>query len=205
MWAAGEGHLQVCQYLVNTCKVPALLIAGPNKKRQRNALHWAARNGHAEVVQWLVSECGVPVDVSTSDGTTPFMYAVWKGHLDVCTWLVEEAKCQYGATNGFGCNAIQWCVQTGDVAMCEYLLGIGLNVRLCNKNGHSALHKAAVKGQRGACEWLVSRGGLGLAQMQPDKDGNRPSDMARLDGFSELAVWLHGKETGEDLKKPSHA
>ena len=36
---------------------------------------------------------------------------------------------------------------------------------LLNNNGHSALHKAAVKGQRQACEWLVRVAGLSLPHM----------------------------------------
>ena len=217
MWAAGNGHLEVCKYLCGACGLPAVLLGGPTHKRRRNALHWAARNGHLNVVKWLVLEEAVPVDIGTSDGTTAFMYAVWQGHQSVVKWLArpasptrattsdeggaarcEEAEpgggCEVGARNDFGCNAIQWCVQTGDVPMCELLVALGLDITISNKNGHSALHKAAVKGQRQACEWLIGLGGLALAQMAPDRDGNTPADIARLEGHAGLAAWLEEQQ-----------
>ena len=59
-------------------QLPAIELSGPHRKRMRNPLHWAARNGQLEVVKWLVQDKGVPIDLGTSDGTTPFMYAVWQ-------------------------------------------------------------------------------------------------------------------------------
>jgi len=101
--------------------------------------------------------------------------------------------------------------------MCRWLQAKGLDLGVVNRNGHSALHKAAVKGQRTVCEWLLAPrsnaassaalgddldataaagggisggGGLGLAQLRPDSDGNDPSTMARLAGFGALAAFL---------------
>ena len=113
-WAAGGGHMGCCRFLVDRCGVPAGVTVGPSAKRLRSALHWAARNGHLNVCRWLVLEQGLPPDVPTSDGTTPFMYAVWQGHADVCEWLAAPREaagggCDIAATNSFGCNAVQWC------------------------------------------------------------------------------------------------
>ena len=205
MWAAGNGHLEVCKFLCEN-GLPAVLMAGPTHKRRRNALHWAARNGHLEVVKWLILEQGVPVDIGTSDGTTPFMYAVWQGHRHVVEWLAKPkcdgltekseygGGCAIGLQNHFGCNAIQWSVQTGDIDMCELLVQLGLDIKLSNRNGHSALHKASVKGQRRVCEWLLHNGGLGLEQMLPDKDGNTPADIARLEGYITLGTYLDNQK-----------
>ena len=52
--------------------------------------------------------------------------------------------------------------------MCELLVQLGLDIKLSNRNGHSA-HMASVKGQRRVCEWLLHNGGLGLEQMLPAK------------------------------------
>ena len=100
---------------------------------------------------------------------------------------------------------MQWCAQTGDIPMCEFLLEIGLDLRLKNRNRHSALHKAAVKGQQGACEWLLGPGGLGLDHMCPDTDGNTPAEMARLEGFAELAAWLEEKTRELELEGKAEA
>ena len=59
-----------------------------------------------------------------------------------------------------------------------------------------AIHKAAVKGQKAACEWLLdpTGGGLGAVQLQADGDGNTPAEMARLEGYTELALWLERQQ-----------
>ena len=98
---------------------------------------------------------------------------------------------------------------------------MGLDVKLLNKNKHSALHKAAVKGKRDICEWLLSTEvGLGAFHLQvykllciificmprvflgvallifskKDADGNSPATMARMEGYVELADYLQEKE-----------
>ena len=53
-WAAGEGHLSICQYLVEKCGVNINELSG-KPKRKRHALHWAARNGRLDVVKWFIS------------------------------------------------------------------------------------------------------------------------------------------------------
>ena len=56
-------------------------------------------------------------------------------------------------------NAFQWAAQSPSaeaVAVCRWLRARGLDVRVLNCNGHSAVHKAAIKGHRAVCEWLLS-------------------------------------------------
>ena len=192
-YAAGSGRLEACAFLVDELGVPATRT---QPRDGRTALHWAARNGHAAVCSWLV-ERGVAADVGTHDGTRPLHWAVWQGHLDVCELLLER-RADLHSRNRFGCNAIQWAAQSDSsrgLDVCRWLLGRGLDLSLLNCNGHSALHKAAVKGQRAVCEWLLSdEVRLGAAHVQPDGDGNAPSTMARLEGFTELAAYLEASE-----------
>ena len=61
---------------------------------------------------------------------------------------------------------------------------------MVNLNGHSALHKAAVKGHAALCAWLLGPGGLGAAELRPDGDGNAPSRMARAGGHRRLSEAL---------------
>eukprot|EP00658_Telonema_sp_P-2_P029108 TRINITY_DN22190_c0_g1_i4.p1 TRINITY_DN22190_c0_g1~~TRINITY_DN22190_c0_g1_i4.p1 ORF type:complete len:399 (+),score=62.96 TRINITY_DN22190_c0_g1_i4:43-1239(+) len=194
LWAAGGGHLQVCRYLVEQHRVCPQSTQGDG----RQPIHWAARNGHLEVCQWLVDECRVNPDAATVDGTTAFHWAVWQGHIDVCKWFVSIGS-NWKSLNKYGCNAMQWAAQTSRMDMCRFLVDIGVDATLCNRNGHSSLHKAAVKGQRKVCVWLVHEVGLGAAQMKPDQDGNTPSVMARLEGYTELADWLQELEMQYDI------
>lgn len=137
---------------------------------------------------------GLNVNSTTHDGTSAFHWAVWQGHMHVCKWMVYLGGCDFASTNSFGCNAIQWAAQTADVGMCRWLAAIGLDVRIINRNGHSALHKAAGKGQRATCEWLINEECLGADHMRADGDGNTPAVMARLEGFTALAAELEAAE-----------
>jgi len=187
LWAAGGGHLQVCQYLVDRCNVPVDLA---QKRDGRNAMHWACRNGRIGVCRWLHKR-GVSVNLPTKDGTAPLHWAVWKRHVEVCRWLVEEAKADLHVKNSFGCNAMQWAAMSGDLKVAKWLVGKGLNPGILNTNGHSALHKAAVKGQEEICRWLLSHEvGLGLLHLMADKEGNTPARMAELEGHKKLARYL---------------
>ena len=68
-----------------------------------------------------------------------------------------------------------------------------------------ALHKAAIKGRRAVCEWLLSPegGGLGEQHLRADGDGNTPARMARAEGFEELADYL--EERQRELATPPAA
>lgn len=189
-WAAGAGHLEVCQFLVQDA---GMSVKDGQQKDGRTSMHWAARNGRLAVCRWLLEE-GAHPDVGTVDGTRPLHWAVWQGHVGVCEWLVDEAGADLHSTNTFGCNAVQWAAQTdspaGGLPMCRWLLKRGLDLTLLNRNGHSAMHKAAVKGQSEVCRWLLDEAALDWRHMQADGDGNTPAKMAQAEGFDELARWL---------------
>jgi len=185
-WAAGGGHVAVLTLLA---RLGISMSDMGGQKDGRTALHWAARNGHVAACRWLV-EGGADPNATTHDGTSAIHWAVWRGELQVARYLVDEAGADLHAMNGYGCNAIQWAAQSdgGALLVCRWLRERGLDLKLLNRNGHSALHKAAVKGNAATCEWLLSaEGGLGEPHLRADADGNTPALMARLEGFTELA------------------
>ena len=192
MWAAGGGHLAACELLA--AAAPPLVDA--TQPDGRTPLHWACRNGHLDVARWLVAR-GLDANARTRDGTTALHWCVWQGHLAVAEWLVDGAGADLHARNSFGCNAMQWAAQPADgradaFPMCRWLRDRGLDLAVLNHNGHSAVHKAAVKGRRDVCEWLLAEdgGGLGARHLAADGDGNTPALMARLEGYDELSEWL---------------
>jgi ankyrin repeat protein len=107
MWASGEGHLEICKYLVNDCGVNINDLKGKDGMK-RHALHWAGRNGKIIVASWLVLEKNVDVDVPTEDGTTPLHFAAYNGQLEMCAWLITTGHCDLNRLNAYGCNASQW-------------------------------------------------------------------------------------------------
>ena len=111
-------------------------------------------------------------------------------------WLVHHANADIHTMNSFGCNASQWAAQRryNAIPMFLYLQNTGVDIKIKNKNGHSALHKAAVVGGFETCVWLISQGNLDASHLLADGDGNTPGEMARLEGFLELAQYLTEEE-----------
>jgi ankyrin repeat protein len=197
MFAAGQGHLHVCRYLVDQCRVDP----SAGQPDGRTALLWACRNGQLDVCRYLVDTCGVDAAQTTKDGTSGFHWAVWKSHRHVCAWLISLGRVDWKALNAYGCNAGQWAAQSGDVDSLAWLHAQGLDLGVLNHNGHSVLHKAAQKGRAEACDWLLRHAGLGKRHMRADSDGNTPARMAAAEGHAELAQWLQARAEEMEIER----
>jgi len=157
-------------------------------KQHRNSLHWAARGGHINVAIWLLEE-GVPIDSLTKDGSTAFQWAVWQGQRAMCDFLIERGT-NIHHKNYFSCTAAHWACMGGmDVEFLEYLLSLGIDFSVPNDMGHTPLGKAAFKGHRNHCLWLVKilpNPDLNFG----DNNGKTPAMQAASNGFEELATEL---------------
>ena len=216
LWAAGGGHLDVCRWLCSASGGGVDPKAAVQRARRgfdgRTALHYAARNGRVEVVRWLVREAGCNVDERTVEGTTAFCWACWQGQEETCRLLAGELGADPHVANAFGCTAALWAAQgKASVALCAYLASdLGVSFRRVNGNAQGPLHKAAQRGGRALCEWLVrprGEGGAGIldppdgplaegeapprAHLAPNADeGSTPSQLAAYAGFPDLAAYL---------------
>jgi len=192
-WSAGSNMLELCKFL---CDELGINPSYAERKKGRAAIHWASRNGCTKIIKWLVENKSIDKDCEMSDGTTPFMRACWMGHLETCEYLVREAKCDVHRENRYRCNAVHWAAQSGDVSMLKYLRSLELDFTSENINGHSILHKSATKGFYDACVYLVEE--LNLPSTR-DNDGYSPDDMARIEGYDELAKWLQDKQHEKEI------
>ncbi|CAK9049053.1 unnamed protein product [Durusdinium trenchii] len=104
-WAAGNGHLQLCDFLLDL----RAALEGTTWN-QRTALHYAARNGQTEVCQWLVTKRAEPFALAR-DEVSPLQLAVWQNHLETSRWLVERAGADPLQRNRFGCSVAHWLSQ----------------------------------------------------------------------------------------------
>ena len=110
-----------------------------------------------------------------------------------------ENGADVNSTNKFGCNALLWSAQGKcTVDIMTWLFESGLDFNRINTNGHSALHKAAQRGNTFAVRWLVhsflSESTTGRVFIHPDREGNCPSDLCGMEGHEDLAVWISAKE-----------
>ena len=108
--------------------------------------------------------------------------------VQVMRWLADECGADVGACNVHGCSAVMWCAQgvSGEDAM-ELLRTRGAAFAAGNANGHSVLHKAAQRGKRDVCAWLLSRAqdlGLGRRHASRDLEGFTPDTLARVEGHT---------------------
>jgi ankyrin repeat protein len=206
MWAAGGGQMDIVRYLVEECQCD---LSQPQKGKRsfagRTALHWAARNGHLEAVEYLVSTARAEsskqelIEAATQDGTTAFGWACWQRHVAVMEYLCQQG-CAIDGVNSFGCSPVLWCSQGvggNGLKALQWLQSRGCNMKRVNNNGHGVLHKAAQRGQQDIVEWFIKmvlestkEVNKLLALIGPDTEGYCPSDLAGMEGHSDLAVLL---------------
>ena len=187
-WACGSDSLTVVKYLIEELHFdPSQPQLGRRSYEGRTPLHWAARNGNLRVCEYLLETCKVDVNCKTNDGTSAFAWATWKSEIDVMKLLIKFGANARESANQFGCNASMWaCQSDGDnVDVCEYLRSLHVSFRLVNANGHSALHKAAQRGNERIINWMIENSRrLGLSyslHCKKDLEGFRPSDLAKME------------------------
>lgn len=116
--------------------------------------------------------------------------------------FLHNRGCNINSLNSFGCNALLWCSQgAATPEILSWLHASGADFSLVNDNGHSALHKAAQRGNALACKWLVekflidtSKNFDGFLFIGPDAEGACPSDLCGMNGHEGLAEWLSKHE-----------
>jgi ankyrin repeat protein len=85
------------------------------------AIHYAAEKGYNHIVDLLVSK-GCPVDIPTTDGMTPFMYAAKNNRLETMESLVINHRADTIAVNRAGMTAAHFAAQLDHVDAFETLL-----------------------------------------------------------------------------------
>ncbi|CAO1435632.1 unnamed protein product [Diamesa hyperborea] len=87
-------------------------------------------------VELLISK-GSIVNISTSSGTTPLMFASMKDHLNVVEYLLQK-KAVIGAIDNEGRNALHCAVEYNRYEIAKLLIEAGIDLSVRNKKGYSA-------------------------------------------------------------------
>ena len=188
-WAAGCGHEALCRRLLQ-----AGLSATATCALGRTPLHWAARKGQLSICRFLVEEQGCPPDAATKDGTTPLHLAVWQGEAAVSAWLASFSG--WAGTNSFACGVQHWAAMgSGSLEVLSLMDASGeIEWGAVNGAGHTALHKAAARGEAAAVGWLLRRWPSALEAR--DREGCTALQLAALWGRAEAVALLLGAGAG---------
>lgn len=209
-WAAGCGHLQCLQWLVEVAGAdPATKCRGSG----RQPSHYAARNGHLDCLQYLMNGCGCDLNALAKHGVTPLQLAVWQNQQHVAEFLCQSPRVLSDPlqVNSFACSLVHWLATAtpavggeGGVLllpMAEWLLEQGCDYFATQRSGHTVLHKAAWGGHLVLCRWLHYK--LGVMDSVTDNAGNFAADCAAMGRHEEVCSWLRevcSTERGESLR-----
>ena len=222
-WAAGGGHLACLRLLHKHRDMIAesdaigevkkydggadSSIASNRRHRRRDgrtSLHFACKNGQDDVITYLLEERGkmakFDVDIPTGDGTTPLHLACFSAHLSTVRLLIERYGADVQRKNDWGCGVAHWIAMSANpkreevVQVCQYLREQhNIYFHEQQKQGHSAVHKAAQKKNREVIEWChesmssVEKEEAGKV----DDGGNKPSDIwSSAGGDDKFAKWM---------------
>ena len=170
----------------------------------RTSLHFACKNGQDDVITYLLKERGsatkAEVDVPTGDGTTPLHLACFSAHFSTVKLLIERYSADVHRKNDWGCGVAHWIAMSVDpkregiVEICQYLrMKHNISFHERQKQGHSAVHKAAQKKNREVIEWCDSCMNSSEKEEagRPDDGGNKPSDVwTSAGGDAKIAGWM---------------
>ncbi len=191
-WAAFNGKLEVCRYLLKTgASVSVKDVDG------RTALYVAAGSGRLDVARLLLT---VGADAAAKDvnENTPLQMAAFSGSVGLCRLLLSKAPGALNAAGKNGLTPLHYGAGAGKTDVCEALLAAGAKVNARDKQNRTPLYLAATGGYLETCQVLVKHGadvmaasGLGLT----------PLHRAAISGNGALCEFLLTK--GADIKAKS--
>lgn len=160
--AALNGHLHVCQYLVEHCSLKHAALHSATPHDGLLLIHLCAMRGWLPIVRWLCSDLHASVETPThtKHALTPLMCAAAAGWTDIVRYLVEEqhAKLDTVSQQDDGWTALHYVAAGGHVDTAAYLIE-HCNVSPVQRTvslGLTPLHIAARSGKVTLCCYLIS-------------------------------------------------
>lgn len=219
-WAARNGHYYTVLYIL---QYASKMIIPPQQGSERVLLEtkpyknllllyecmeaktedgttpfcWASWQGHLNIMQ-LFYQYGCQVNTMNKYGCNAVLWAAQhqppNGEGDVDDHHHDDSAMVV--------NVLQWLIDVG----CHYLV--------VNHSGHGVLHKGAQRGSRDTCTWYLNQLTTMIEQQQkqhhdtlssdfvisilnvfgPNNDDCTPSDLAGMENYIELALYLSEQE-----------
>ena len=177
----------------------------------RVPLHWAVSIQSDAIIKLLLPYMkSVDIDTLTDEaGWTPFHISCSIGLLDIVDQLYNnnpDARPNLDLQTSQGVTALHLAVAKKHLEVCKYLIKLGASVRIKDKKGQIALHRAAAVGSIGVVEFLCSTAKSPVNWK--DASGWTPLFHAIAEGHADIAVLLVNKFSADyevedsDGKKP---
>ena len=147
-----------------------------------HAIFDAIRNDDLARLQVIVSEQPESIRLTDERGTSPLTLAAYLGKLPLTKALVAGGA-DVNARDSTG-SALMGASFKGYVDIARYLIDSGADLEATNVTGGTALSFAAMFNQVATVDLLLERGADAGAK---DLEGQSPADLARRNGFTELA------------------
>ena len=120
--ASGNGHLEIVQYLIETCHVDK----EAKDKRGSTALHVTSYHGQLNIVKYLVEICHVNTEAKDNSGWTALHRASKHGHLEIVKYLVAKCHFDKEASDDDGRSAYDIALANNKREVAQYLLKMRL-------------------------------------------------------------------------------
>eukprot|EP01052_Picozoa_sp_SAG31_P002016 SAG31_NODE_67_length_28318_cov_6.493674_34_plen_798_part_00 len=194
LWAAGGGHLPVCQYLCDVCGVDPVTAVADNRRARRGysgrtALHWAARNGHVAILRWLLDSKSTATS-GVNDGKGKRI------HIPSHTGTSQKQERKMVDVNlgtADGTTAFCWAVWQGQLEAARFLWEEArCNPHAANSYGCNAAMWAAQGGHLAVCRFLHSMVRVDFSTVNANGQGCLHKAAQR--GHADVVRWLLSPE-----------
>jgi len=152
LYAAINGHEVVAELLIDK----GAEIDATGGYYNWTPLHWAAYTGHTGVAKLLVTR-GANVNAKCADDGTPLHEAAWHGHKDVIELLLESGVDPNARDNWSGDTALHRVAAGGYADATKVFIAKGVDTRVKNMAGQTALYKAASAGNKKVASLLLGK------------------------------------------------
>ncbi|WP_462265978.1 ankyrin repeat domain-containing protein [Mucilaginibacter sp.] len=148
----------------------------------------AAAAGKFDSVAYSVFTSPETVNSYNQDGFTPLALACYFGHYEVARYLIlKGADVNQALDNALNICPLHLAVASNNTDIVRMLIEHNVAINIQQNSGVSALHYAAKHGDPEMLILLLENGALDL----PMEDGKFPSDLARENGYNEIAEILN--------------